>query len=224
VYLLPEIGQAMSRSERYIPPSDEEMERMRKARKTAEQFDRNRIELLRKALKRTKKAELVDIILRVAQAEKANEWVLENEIRLDKPVDLLVHDIASAVDIATKVDKRRLNYNFDYDWRAYAAVRRGLSELIQKDAIEEAKNLALKLINKGSYQMECSDEGLMQEEIEDCLRPVIDAVANLPGSREWASEMLKYDRMGCLCEQELRKMAGPTRGPVRNLVSGSGKG
>ncbi len=154
---------------------------------------------------------MVDIILRFVQDEKASQWTLENEIRLDKSVDLIVHDIGSAIDLATKVDQQRLNDNLDYDWRAYAAVRRGLSELIQKDFIKEAKNLALRLIDKGSYQMECSDEGLMQEEIEDCLRPVIGAVANLPGGQGWALEMLGHDRMGCLCEQELRKMAGLTR-------------
>jgi hypothetical protein len=201
----------MSRSERYIPPSDAEMEQLRAAREAAEQFDRTRIELLRRALKRTKKAELVEIMLRIAQEQQASAWLLENEISLDKPVDLLVHDIGSAIDIATKVDELRLNYNFDYDWQAYKAVRRGLLQLIHRNAIEEVKSLALRLINRGSYQMECSDEGLMQEEIEECLRPVIAVVANSPESREWALKMLQYDRVRCLCEQELNQLAGLTR-------------
>ncbi len=127
---------------------------------------------------------------------------------LDKPIGLLVHDVEVAIDIATKVDELRLNYNFDYDWRAYEAIRRGLSQLIQKNAIEEAKSLALKLMDKGSYQMECSDEGLMQEEIESCLQPVISAVAESSGGREWALEMLQHDRMGFLCKQELTELAG----------------
>jgi hypothetical protein len=198
----------MSRSERYIPPSDEELERLRQAQEAAEQFDRDRLELIRSTLKRIKKTDLVELTLRISQEEKASQWKLENEIALDKPIDLLVHDVEVAINIATKVDELRLNYNFDYDWRAYEAVRRGLLQLLQKNAIEEAKSLALKLMDKGSYQIECSDEGLMQQEIESCLRPVIAAVAESSGSREWALEMIQNDRMRCVCEQDLTELAG----------------
>jgi hypothetical protein len=198
----------MSRSERYIPPSEEELKRLERAREAAEQFDQDRLELLRSTLKRIKKADLVELTLRISQEDKATQWKLENEVALDKPVDLLVHDIEVAIDIATKVDELRLNYNFDYDWRAYEAVRRGLSQLIHKNAIEEAKSLALKLMDKGSYQIECTDEGLMQEDIESCLQPVIAAVAESSASREWAMEMLQHDRMGFVCEQELTELAG----------------
>jgi len=197
----------MSRSERYIPPSEEHLKHLERASEAAEQFDRDRLELLRSTLKRIKKADLVELTLRISQEEKASQWKLENEIALDKPVGLLVHDIEVAIDIATKVDELRLNYNFDYDWRAYEAVRRGLSQLIQKKAIEEAKSLALKLMDKGSCQIECSDEGLMQEEIESCLQPVIAAVAESSASREWAREMLQHDRMGFVCRQELTELA-----------------
>jgi hypothetical protein len=201
----------MSRSERYIPPSDEELERLRQAQEAAEQFDRDRLQLLRSTLKRIKKADLVELALRISQEEKASQWRLENEIALDKPIDLLVHDVAIAINIATKVDELRLNYNFDYDGRAYEAVRRGLSQLLQKNAIEEAKSLALRLMDKGSYQIECSDEGLMQEEIESCLRPVMAAVAESSGDREWALEMIQNDRMQFVCEQDLTELAGLSR-------------
>ena len=202
----------MSRSERYIPPSDEELERIRQAREAAEQFDRDRLELLRATLQRIKKADLVELTLRITQEEKASEWMLENEIELDKPIDLLVHDVEVAIDIATKVDELRLNYNFHYDWRAYEAIRRSLSQMIQKNAIEEAKSLALKLMDRGSYQIECSDEGLMQEEIEGCLRPVIAAVAGSSGGREWALQMLQQDRIGVVCRQELSELAASSSG------------
>ncbi len=197
----------MSRSERYIPASAEELERIREAEEAAEQFDRDRLELLRAALQKIKKADLVELTLRISQQEKGSEWMLENEIELDKPIDLLVHDVTVAIDAATKVDELQLNYNFDYDWRAYEAVRRGLSQLIQKNAIEEVKSLALKLMDKGSYQIECSDEGMMQEEIESSLRLVISAVATSPEVKAWAHEMLLRDRMGFLCERELTEIA-----------------
>ena len=86
---------------------------------------------------------------------------------------------------------------------------RGLSQLIQKKKIEEAKALALKLMQKGSFQLECSDEGWMQEEIEKCLRLVISAVAESSGGSAWALEMLQHDRLRFLCQQELTELAGP---------------
>jgi hypothetical protein len=197
----------MSRSERYIPPSDEELQRLRDLEAFAKRCNQQREALLRTALKKLKKTDLVEVTLRVAQESKPCEWKLEQELLLDKPISLLVHDIEFAIDIATKVDKRRLNHNFAYDWRAYEAVRRGLSQLVQIDGIEEAKALAVKLIEKGSYQIDCSDEGLMQDQIENCLRRVIAAVAGTSGGREWALEMLRHDSSGCLCEQELIELA-----------------
>lgn len=193
----------MSRSERYIPPSDEELQRWRKASEAAKQCDVEREELLRAALKKMKKADLVELTLRIAQEGKPNEWLLEREVGLDKPVGLLVNDVEVAIDIATKVDEHRLNYNFEYDWRAYEAIQRGLSQLVQKGKIEEAKALALKLMQKGSYQIECSDEGLMREEVENCLRPVISAAAASSGGSGWAREMLRCDGTGCICQREL---------------------
>jgi hypothetical protein len=82
--------------------------------------------------------------------------------------------------------------------------------LVQKQAIEEAKSLVLKLIAKGRWQIDCSDEGLMQEEIEDCLPPVVGAVAGRPGAREWAREMLRRGGSD-ICRQELTELvaAGP---------------
>jgi hypothetical protein len=202
----------MSRSERYIPPSDEELQRLRKSIEAAKQFDHQREDLLRAALKKLKKVDLVEIALRVVQQRKASEWTLEQKVGLDKPVDLLVHDIGAAIDIATKVDEQRLNYNFEYDWRAYEAIQRGLSQLIQKEKIEEAKALALKLMQKGSFQIECSDEGLMQEEIENCLRLVISAAADSSGGGGWAREMLRCDGTGCICQRELAELANAVHG------------
>lgn len=193
----------MSRSERYIAPSDEELRRLQESIEAAKQFDNQREQLLKAALNRCKKADLVRYALRIAQQDKGAEWILEQEIGLDKPIALLAHDIQIAVDLATKVDKRRPNCNFHYDWRAYEAIHHGLSQLVQKRAVEEAKLLALTLMEKGSYQIECSDEGLMHGEIEHCLRVVISAVAGSPSGREWALKMRQRDRTGFLCEQEL---------------------
>jgi hypothetical protein len=70
--------------------------------------------------------------------------------------------------------------------------------------------LSLELMEKGSCQVEMSDEGLMTEDIEECLRVVIQAFkqCDLPTGEvvAWCAAMLKSDRAGCICDRELRAM------------------
>lgn len=198
----------MSRSERYIPPSPAQMERYRQSAERAERCDIEREKLLRATLKKMKKVDVIELALRIAKEEKASEWMLEREVGLDKPGELLVNDIEIAIKIATQFDELRMNYNPLINWNAYDAVQRGFLQLIQKERIDEAKDLALQLMQRGSYQIECSDEGLMLEEIENCLRPVIAAVAKSPGGGKWAHEMLLRDGVGFVCRKELIELAG----------------
>lgn len=207
----------MSRSERYISPSKEQWERWKQVAEAAKRFDAEREALLRATLKRIRKVDLVEITLRVAAQAKASQWTLEHEVVLAKPLALLVHDIAAAIEIATHVDDRELNRNPPINWPAYEAVQRGFVRLIQMGAIDEAKTLALMLICKGGYQIECSDEGLMQEEIEDCLRPVISAVGGSPGGDVWASEMLRHDGAGMICRSELTALTAGQTSPGTGL-------
>ena len=62
----------------------------------------------------------------------------------------------------------------------------------------------------GSYQVECSDEGLMNYEICQCLKPVIQAVKAAGGveAAKWAGDMQKADRVGFICDKELAKLRG----------------
>jgi hypothetical protein len=70
--------------------------------------------------------------------------------------------------------------------------------------------LSLELMQQGSYQVEVSDEGLMTDEIEACLQPVLKAIrkCDLPAAEvvTWCADMLRRDRVGFICEQELREM------------------
>ena len=102
-----------------------------------------------------------------------------------------------------------MNYNFDYDHDSYEAVEKGLKKLIQHEELEEAKRLSIELMKRGSYQVACSDEGLMSYEIEDCLKPVIKAVKLAGGehAKQWAAEMIRADEVGFVCDTELRKLA-----------------
>ena len=70
--------------------------------------------------------------------------------------------------------------------------------------------LSLELMKQGSYQVEMSDEGLMTDDIQECLMPVIRALKtrDLP-SREvlaWREAMTKSDRVGFICEEQLRAL------------------
>ena len=62
---------------------------------------------------------------------------------------------------ATDFDERDINRNFDYDYEAYAEVKRNLSRLIDLGELRLALELSLELMKQGSYQVEMSDEGLM---------------------------------------------------------------
>ena len=70
--------------------------------------------------------------------------------------------------------------------------------------------LALELMKQGSYQVEMSDEGLMAEDIEDCLNVVIEAVTkcDLPADEvlAWCSALLQTDRMGFIARRPLEAL------------------
>ena len=119
-------------------------------------------------------------------------------------------DVSSAIDRATDFDERMMNHNFDVDWQAYADVQKGLSLLVELGHLADAKSLALKLMKDGSYQVECSDEGLMTDEISQCLKPVIRAVKAAGGDEavKWAGDMQTADRVGFICDKELAELRG----------------
>jgi hypothetical protein len=102
------------------------------------------------------------------------------------------------------------NHNFDVDWQAYADVQKGLSLLVELGHLADAKSLALKLMKDGSYQVECSDEGSMTDDICQCLKPVIQAVKAAGGGEaaRWAKDMRLADRVGFVCDKELAKLQG----------------
>lgn len=202
----------MGRSERYIPPSEEDLRRLEELSRLKKEFNRERMALFEAEFGRLKKSKLTEVLLQLAKASKRNEWIIEEALDVNKSVPLLCHDVEEAIRIATKVDKRRENENFNYDSFAYEAIKRGFSKLVEMAEIEKAKELSLLLIEKGSYQISCSDEGLMLGEIQDCLRVVILAAKGTPDSESWALEMLCCDSTGGICREELTAMAGKSGG------------
>ena len=110
----------------------------------------------------------------------------------------------------TKVAHRTLNRNFAYDDEAYHEVKRNLGRLIDAGQLRPAMQLALGLMKQGSYQVEMSDEGLMAQDIEDCLSVVLKALekCDLPANEviAWCSAMLDNDRVGFIAREPLQAL------------------
>jgi hypothetical protein len=165
---------------------------------------------LRQALLRRSKAELADLLWELAQADRG---VLRHiTARCDvaaTPAELAAatrHAIADATDF----DERDINRNFEYDYEAYAEVKRNLGRLVASGELRLAMQLALELMEQGSRQVEMSDEGLMTADIEECLNVVLKALrtADLPSQETatWCSAMLKNDRVGFIAEEQLQSL------------------
>jgi hypothetical protein len=174
---------------------------------------------LRRALSRRKKAELVDTLLELAQADRGVLRQLTARFDVAAAPDELVAATRQAIADATAFDERDINSNFDYDYEAYQEVKRNLGRLIDAGQLPLVMRLALELMKQGSYQVEMSDEGLMTQDIEDCLAVVLTALAksDLPAAEviAWCSAMLDTDRVGFIAReplQSLRSRAQATTG------------
>ena len=172
----------------------------------------DRFPLIDGELRKRTKADLIAMILAIAKEHAVVAQELEDWLHIEKPMELLVADLSSAIERATDFDRRMINHNFEVDWRAYVDVRKGLLLLVEQGRLEEAKLMALQLMNRGSYQVECSDEGMMLDDLCECLKPVIQAVKTAGGveATQWACDMLKADRIKFICKQELAELRGPS--------------
>jgi hypothetical protein len=165
---------------------------------------------LRRALVRRKKAELVDVLMELAEADRAVLRRLTARLDVAATTDELIAATHQAIADATAFDKRDINRNFAYDDEAYDEVKRNLGRLIASGHLRLAMPLALELMKRGSYQVEMSDEGLMAEDIENALSVVIEAVAkgDLPADEvlAWCSALLQTDRIGCIARRPLEAL------------------
>src|SRR5438270_8103970 len=163
---------------------------------------------LRQALSRRKKAELVDTLLELAQADRGVLRQLTARFDVAAAPDELVAATQQAIADATAFDERDINRNSAYDYEAYHEVKRHLGRLIDAGQLPLAMRLALELMKQGSYQVEMSDEGLMTQDIEDCLQVALKALekSDLPATEviAWCSAMLDNDRVGFIARESLQ--------------------
>lgn len=166
---------------------------------------------LKAALAKCKKSELVDVIVGIAKADRAVQRQLELQLRVEAPPKELITATRAAIADATDFDERDINRNFAYDYQAYGTVRRNLARMIELGRLREAMELSQELMSQGSYQVEMSDEGMMADDIEECLHVVINAVAksDLPDVdvTAWCANMTRQDRVGFICDAELAALA-----------------
>ena len=167
---------------------------------------------LEKSLMKRRKGELVDAILEIARSDRTILRRLESQFGVETPPKELVAATHGAIADATDFDEREINRNFDYDSEAYGIVRRNFGRLIDMGQVRAAMDLSLELMRQGSYQVEMSDEGMMTEDIKDCLQVVVKALSEseLPAAEivAWCKEMIAKDRVGFICSAELRALQG----------------
>ena len=165
---------------------------------------------LRQALCRRKKAELVEVLLELAQADRGVLRHLRSRWDVAASAAELVAATRQAIADATYFDKRDINRNFAYDYEAYCAVKHNLGRLIAGGELRLAMVLALELMKQGSDQVEMSDEGLMTPDIEEGLEVVVKALAkcDLPANEviAWCSAIRDNDRVGFISEKSLQSL------------------
>lgn len=170
---------------------------------------------LRAALTRRKKAELVEVLMELAEADRGVLRQLTARFDVEAAPDELVAATRQAIADATAFDKRDINRNFAYDHQAYSEVKRNLSRLIGSGQLRLAMELALELMKRGSYQVEMSDEGMMTGDIEACLSVVIEALTKCDSPAgeviTWCSAMLENDRVGFIAREPLQSLRNHLR-------------
>jgi len=163
---------------------------------------------LRSALARRTKAELIGVLVDLAEDNRAILRRLAARFNLQLPPDELVAMTRQAIADATVFDERDINRDFSYDDEAYRQVQQNLCRLIDLGKLRLAMGLSLELMAAGSHQVEMSDEGLMTDDIEACFKPVLDALQSCDLSAaevaDWCAAMIRCDRVGFICEQELQ--------------------
>jgi hypothetical protein len=165
---------------------------------------------LRQALSRRTKTDLVTVLLDLAQADRGILRQLTARFDVPAAPNELVAATRQAIADASDFDERDINRNFDYDYEAYGEVKRNLGRLIDSGHLRVAMQLALELMKQGSYQVEMSDEGMMTQDIEECLNVVLKALAkcDLPAAEivAWCSAMLANDRVGFVAREPLESL------------------
>jgi hypothetical protein len=167
-----------------------------------------------KALSKQTKAALIDELVALIEADHQIACRLAERFQIGLPPDAMIQQTRQAIADATTYEFHEMNSNFGYDDEAYETIQKNFEQLIKTGSVESAMDLALELMKSGSKQVEMSDQGLMSDDIEDCLCAVIKALKSADLSAEtkktWAKNMQRADRVGFICDEELAALARVT--------------
>ena len=151
------------------------------------------------------------MIVELARGNRVIQRELESRFQVEPPAAELIANTECAISDATDYDERQINHNFDYDDAAYKTIERNFRSLIAAGQLEKVMELALELMREGSHQVEMSDEGLMTDDIEECLNVVVTAIkkSDLPRSKvtAWCEAMQKSDRVEFIFQNELEALS-----------------
>ena len=185
------------------------------AKKTSPKRSSSLQQELEKTLSKQSKKTLVDWIMATANSDPKLLRQLKQEFSIEVSTHDLVADTRNAIANATDFDEREMNHNFDFDSHAYVTTAKNFKKLIKADRWDELLPLTLELMEKGSYQMEMSDEGMMLDDIDDCLESVIESMydSHLPVAAriKWCEAMLKTDRTKCISTRPLKALLAALR-------------
>ena len=91
-------------------------------------------------------------------------------------------------------------------------MKRNFKTLIKDARWNEVCDLALILMKQGSQQAESSHQGLMVNDIEECLNIILNKIKKSTLTwgqiEKWAVKMLEIDRIGCISIDELQELSG----------------
>jgi len=188
---------------------------MKKKSSGRSKSSRQLLDAFRRALARHRKADLIACLVELARNDTELRCRIAAHLDLDLPQKTVTEDNVELIHRATRFDPRQMNRNFDYDHAAYEQVRRNFMSMVASQRIDEAMEQARLLMKLGSQQVEMSDEGLMLDQIEACLRVVLEAVAQSslsPAKKtRWLAELKRADRLQMICEREIKRLAEPGR-------------
>jgi hypothetical protein len=106
---------------------------------------------LRLALTRRKKAELVDVLVELAEADRGVLRQLTARFAVAAAPEELITATRRAIADATDFDEREINRNFDYDDEAYSEVKRNLGRLIGTGQLQQSMALALDIVDPENW-------------------------------------------------------------------------
>jgi hypothetical protein len=153
---------------------------------------------------------LIDTLVELAGDDRGVLRRLDARFELEVSLQELAGLTRQAIADATDFDEREVNYNFDFDYAAYGEVKRNLGRLIDLGQLRLAMEFSLELMDKGSYQVEMSDEGLMTNDIEECLQVAVKAIrkSDLPPAEivAWCKAMINCDRVKFIYDRELQAL------------------